>query len=58
MSDDAGDQATGQNSTQPAQNVPAKMIEHFNANRIDVAMWVTRLLTVIFTVFYILPIFG
>ena len=63
MSDDAGgDQATNngqqQNNTQTSVNIPAKMIAHFKANRVDGAMWATRLLTVIFAVFYVLPIFG
>lgn len=68
MSDDSGDhqQKNGTSSTnsttppptQQTGNVPAKMIEHFKANKVDAAMWLMRLLGVVFTVGYILPIFG
>lgn len=43
---------------QPTNNIPAKMIEHFKANKVDGAMWVMRLLAIIFTFGYVLPIFG
>lgn len=39
-------------------NVPAKMIEHFKANKVDGAMWFLRLLTIVFSMGYVLPIFG
>ncbi|XP_073823673.1 transmembrane protein 33-containing Krueppel homolog 2 [Musca autumnalis] len=65
MSDDNNDNnqqnGTSSNSNTPpptADNVPAKMIEHFKAHKVDVAMWLMRLLAIIFTVFYVLPIFG
>lgn len=64
MSDDTGDNqqngTSSQSNTPPptAENIPAKMIEHFKAHKVDVAMWLMRVLAVVFTVFYILPIFG
>lgn len=66
MSDDSGDHqqnngTSSNSSTPPPQqngNVPAKMIEHFKANKVDAAMWLMRLLGVVFTIGYVLPIFG
>lgn len=68
MSNEADDHQqnndTSSNSTtppptpQPTANVPAKMIEHFKANKVDGAMWFMRLLAIVFTIGYILPIFG
>ncbi|TMW44224.1 hypothetical protein DOY81_010696 [Sarcophaga bullata] len=51
------------NSTTPpppqqSANIPAKMIEHFKANKVDGAMWFLRLLAIVFTIGYVLPIFG
>ncbi|XP_065356863.1 Krueppel homolog 2 [Calliphora vicina] len=43
---------------QPTANVPAKMIEHFKANKVDGAMWLLRLLGIVFAIGYVLPIFG
>ncbi|KAH8385766.1 hypothetical protein KR009_009430 [Drosophila setifemur] len=42
--------------TQP-QNAPAKLLQHFQMNRIDSALWALRLLAILFTVCYVLPIF-
>lgn len=39
------------------QNVPAKLLQHFQTNRIDSALWALRLLVIFFTVSYVLPIF-
>lgn len=66
MADDAGDQARQENerpptpptSTPPQENIPGRIVEHIKANKIDVAMWATRMLSIIFTASYILPIFG
>lgn len=44
--------------TPPEENISTKIIEHVKANKVDVAMWATRMLTIIFAVSYILPIFG
>lgn len=70
MSDNSGDRPEQSNNdntsstsssqpppTQQADNVPARMIAHFKENKIDAAMWATRLLTIFFTTGYILPIF-
>lgn len=40
-----------------SQNVPAKLLQHFQTNRIDSALWALRLLVIFFTVSYVLPIF-
>ncbi|XP_011294952.1 Krueppel homolog 2 [Musca domestica] len=65
MSDDNNDNnqqnGTSSNSNTPpptANNVPAKMIEHFKGHKVDVSMWLIRILAIIFAVFYVLPIFG
>ncbi|KAH8286803.1 hypothetical protein KR018_012464 [Drosophila ironensis] len=39
------------------QNAPAKLLQHFQTNRIDSALWALRLLAIFFTVGYVLPIF-
>ncbi|XP_037960188.1 Krueppel homolog 2 [Teleopsis dalmanni] len=60
MSDDA-QEPTSSSSTPPprrSDNIPAKLIQHFKANKINGAMWATRVLTILFTVAYVLPIFG
>lgn len=33
-------------------------VEHVKANKIDVALWGTRMLTIFFTILYLIPIFG
>ncbi|EDW28208.1 GL19063 [Drosophila persimilis] len=45
-----------QNQNQP-QNAPAKLLQHFQTNRIDSALWALRLLSIFFTVSYVLPVF-
>lgn len=40
------------------ENLSRNIVEHIKENKIDVAMWTTRLLSIIFTIGYILPIFG
>lgn len=60
MSDDP--QSTNQSSSVPPPSTDttgaARFIEHVKANKIDVALWATRLLTILFTIAYILPLFG
>ncbi|KAH8298181.1 hypothetical protein KR018_010557 [Drosophila ironensis] len=46
----------GQHGDQ-GQNAPAKLLQHFQTNRIDSALWALRLLAIFFTVGYVLPIF-
>ncbi|XP_016946134.1 Krueppel homolog 2 [Drosophila biarmipes] len=52
---------TQQQQNQPqqptSQNVPVKLLQHFQTNRIDSALWALRLLVILFTVSYVLPIF-
>jgi len=40
-----------------SQNVQTKLLQHFQTNRIDSALWALRLLVIFFTVSYVLPIF-
>lgn len=47
-----------QEQAQPqTQNAPAKLLQHFQTNRIDSALWALRLLVIFFTINYVLPIF-
>lgn len=32
--------------------------QHINENKVDVALWASRILTIIFAIGYVLPIFG
>jgi len=34
------------------------LVEHVKANKVDVALWGTRMLTIFFTILYLIPIFG
>ncbi|XP_067622045.1 Krueppel homolog 2 [Eurosta solidaginis] len=61
MSEDASDnqQNSGSNPSSTSQqdsSVFEKMQQHVRTNKVDVAMWATRLLTVLFTVSYVIPI--
>ncbi|KAH8281316.1 hypothetical protein KR018_009154 [Drosophila ironensis] len=40
-----------------AQNAPARLLQHFQTNSIDSALWALRLLVIFFTVGYVLPLF-
>lgn len=56
MSDNQGDNQPAPESQQaPLQN---RLIEFVKTNKIDVALWATRVLTIFFTIGYIIPIFG
>lgn len=59
MSDnaDARSDESHQAGDQPARGL-GPMMAHMSTHKIDAALWVTRLLTIIFTIFYIIPIFG
>lgn len=50
------------NSSSSNQNQPARGFEalkaHVTANKIDSALWASRVLTILFAVGYVLPIFG
>lgn len=35
-----------------------RLIEHVKANKIDCALWATRILTILFAIGYMIPIFG
>ncbi|KAH8404344.1 hypothetical protein KR222_002875, partial [Zaprionus bogoriensis] len=39
-----------------ALSAPAKLLQHFQTNRIDSALWALRLLVIFFTINYVLPI--
>lgn len=52
------DVPTSSSSPPQQENIPAKLIEHAKANKIDVAMWATRIMAISFGILYILPIFG
>ncbi|XP_055923697.1 Krueppel homolog 2 [Eupeodes corollae] len=62
MADEANEQLGHENERSspppPQQQVTIRIIEHIKANKIDVAMWATRMLAIIFTAGYVLPIFG
>ena len=66
MSDDNGDNVRNSGSSsgssppppQQPENIPAKLIEHVKTNKVDVAMWSTRLMTILFTILYVIPIIG
>ncbi|BFF93432.1 Krueppel homolog 2 [Drosophila madeirensis] len=49
-------QQQNQNQNQP-QNATAKLLQHIQTNRIDCALWALRLLSIFFTLSYVLPIF-
>ncbi|XP_030377552.1 Krueppel homolog 2 [Scaptodrosophila lebanonensis] len=44
--------------TQTTQNASSKLLHHFQTNRIDSALWALRLLVIVLTISYILPIFA
>uniref|UniRef100_A0A1A9V182 Uncharacterized protein n=1 Tax=Glossina austeni TaxID=7395 RepID=A0A1A9V182_GLOAU len=44
--------------SQTYQDVPAKMVDHFKAHKVDSAMWALRILAILFALLYIFPIFG
>ncbi|XP_034471908.1 Krueppel homolog 2 [Drosophila innubila] len=46
-----------QQQHQQTQNAPAKLLQHFQTNRIDSALWALRLVVIFFTISYVLPIF-
>ncbi|KAH8333567.1 Krueppel homolog 2 [Drosophila kikkawai] len=50
-------QETPPQQSSQTQNGPAKLLQHFQTNRIDSALWALRLLVIFFTVSYVLPIF-
>ncbi|CAD6997593.1 Krueppel homolog 2 [Ceratitis capitata] len=65
MSDDASDNQQNNGSATPSSTPPTqdsngntfeKIQQHVRSNKVDVAMWATRILTVLFTFSYVLPI--
>lgn len=42
----------------PTESMQSRLIEHVRENKIDVALWATRVLTIVFTIGYILPFVG
>lgn len=53
---DQGKSHHNSNSTPPRGFDVVK--QHVNENKIDIALWATRLCTILFTFFYFIPIFG
>ncbi|XP_037910592.1 Krueppel homolog 2 [Hermetia illucens] len=56
MNDDQGTESNRTSTTQPPPQ--ARLIEHVKENKIDVALWATRVLTIVFAIGYVFPIFG
>ena len=57
----SGDSNAGQQesaSSAPQQSTQERLVAHFMANKIDSAMWATRILTIFFALGYLIPIFG
>ncbi|XP_034099009.2 Krueppel homolog 2 [Drosophila albomicans] len=57
QSNSSSQQQQDQQHQQQPQNAPAKLLQHFQTNRIDSALWALRLLVIFFTISYVLPIF-
>lgn len=55
MADQQADPQAG--DTGPPKGMPA-LKAHVIANKIDVALWAIRVLTVLFTIGYVLPLFN
>ena len=51
------DTNTGQQE-QPAASRFQAVVEHMKGNMLDSALWISRLLTIIFSIGYIIPLFG
>lgn len=51
---DSNNQSNGDG---PPKGVPA-LKAHIVANKVDVALWAIRILTILFTIGYIIPIFN
>lgn len=56
---------TDNSGSRPPQNEPPSppkglnaLIRHIQLNLIDVTLWVSRILTLVFAIAYIIPIFG
>ncbi|XP_059617595.1 Krueppel homolog 2 [Phlebotomus argentipes] len=47
-----------QQQQQPPQRGTEALLAHVNQHKIDVALWATRVLTIVFAFCYLLPIFG
>lgn len=57
MSDEQREQSR---PSPPPSNEPiqTRLIEHAKQNKIDVALWATRVITIVFAIGYMIPIFG
>ena len=59
MSETNNQSNEGQNdNAEPQLSVKDKLIGHVRNNRIECALWATRVLTIVFAIGYIIPIFG
>lgn len=52
------DNTSSESTPPPVQRGLATLVTHVRNHKIDVALWVTRVGTILFTIGYILPIFG
>lgn len=52
----AGD-SNGESSSSGSSGGPS-VINHMMANKVEAAMWISRIMTLLFTVSFVLPIFG
>lgn len=54
-----GDSSTSsENQQTPTPRGLAVLKTHIIQNKVDVALWATRMLTIVFAIGYIIPIFG
>lgn len=47
--------------TEPASNQdeePKSLIQHIKDNKLDIVLYVSRIFTILFTIGYVIPIFG
>lgn len=58
MSDEQSTTPPQDNGAPPSRSVQERIVEHVKANKIDCFLWATRMLTIIFAIGYLIPIFG
>lgn len=55
---DNSSSGTGSGSTATTRSRFASLKTHVLANQLDTALWLSRVLAIIFTIGYVVPIFG
>ncbi|KAL5282222.1 TMEM33 family protein [Megaselia abdita] len=58
QNNEGGADSQGNEQPQQAGSAQYRLIEHIKSNKIDCALWATRLLTICFAIGYMIPIFG